>query len=115
PGVDAGVGRDTWEAALDCLRPRGLLVSFGNASGPVPAFQPLVLTMRGSLFLTRPSLVHYVATREELVASAAAVFEAIGSRAVRGEVRHKYLLSDAARAHADLEGRRTTGPGVLKP
>src|SRR5215831_14116722 len=107
------VGKDTWEASLDSLRPRGLLVSFGNASGPVPAFQPLVLTMKGSLFLARPSLVHYVATREELVASASAVFEAIGSWVVRVDIRHRYALRDAARAHADLEGRRTTGPIVL--
>ncbi len=109
------VGKDTWEASLDCLRPRGMLVSFGNASGPVPAFQPLVLTMRGSLFLTRPSLVHYVATREELVASAAAVFEAVRSGAVRVDIQHRYALAEAARAHADLEGRRTIGPIVLTP
>jgi NADPH2:quinone reductase len=107
------VGKDTWEASLESLRPRGLLVSFGNASGPVPAFQPLVLTMKGSLFLTRPSLAHYVATRHELVASAGAVFEAIRSGAVRVDIRHRYALADAARAHADLEGRRTTGPIVL--
>jgi NADPH:quinone reductase len=110
-----GVGKDTWEASLDSLRPRGMLVSFGNASGPVPAFQPLVLTMKGSLFLARPSLVHYVATREELVASAGAVFEAIGSGAVRIDIRHRYPLADAAHAHADLEGRRTSGPIVLTP
>jgi len=109
------VGKDTWEASLDCLRPRGMLVSFGNASGRVPAFQPLVLTMKGSLFLTRPSLAHYVATREELVGSAGAVFEAVGSGAVRVEIRHRYALAEAARAHADLEGRRTMGPIVLMP
>ena len=109
------VGKDTWEASLDCLRPRGMLVSFGNASGPVPAFQPLVLTMKGSLFLTRPSLAHYVATREELSGSAAAVFEAVGSGAVQVEIRHRYALGEAARAHADLEGRRTMGPIVLTP
>ena len=110
-----GVGKDTWDASLDCLRPRGMLVSFGNASGPVPTFQPLVLTTKGSLFLTRPSLVHYVATREELVASAGAVFEVIRSGAVRIDIRHRYPLSEAARAHADLEGRRTVGPVVLTP
>jgi NADPH2:quinone reductase len=92
-----------------------MLVSFGNASGPVPTFQPLVLTTKGSLFLTRPSLVHYVATREELVASAGAVFEVIRSGAVRIDIRHRYPLSEAARAHADLEGRRTVGPVVLTP
>ena len=110
-----GVGKDTWEASLDSLRPRGMLVSFGNASGPVPAFQPLILTTKGSLFLTRPSMFHYVATREELVASAAALFEVIRSGAVRVEVRHRYPLAETARAHADLEGRRTTGPIVLTP
>ena len=107
------VGKDTWEASLDCLRPRGMLVSFGNASGPVPAFQPFVLMMKGSLFLTRPSLAHYVATRDELAASASAVFDAIRSGAVRVDIRHRYALADAARAHADLEARRTTGPIVL--
>lgn len=109
------VGKDTWESSLDSLRPRGMLVSFGNASGPVPAFQPLVLTMRGSLFLTRPSLAHYIATRDEMVASAEAVFEAIRSGAVRVDIRHRYALADAARAHGDLEGRRTIGPIVLTP
>jgi NADPH2:quinone reductase len=109
------VGKDTWEASLDTLRPRGMLVSFGNASGPVPAFQPLVLTMKGSRFLTRPSMAHYVMARDELVASAAAVFEAIQSGAVRIDIRHRYALADAARAHADLEGRRTIGPIVLTP
>ena len=108
-----GVGKATWDASLDSLRPRGMLVSFGNASGPVPAFRPLVLTTKGSLFLTRPSLAHYVATRDDLLASAGAVFEAIRTGAVRVEVRHRYALADAARAHADLEGRRTTGPIVL--
>jgi NADPH2:quinone reductase len=92
-----------------------MLVSFGNASGPVPAFRPLVLTTKGSLFLTRPSLAHYVATREELVASAAAVFEVIRSGAVRVDIRHRYALAEATRAHADLEGRRTSGPIVLTP
>jgi NADPH2:quinone reductase len=110
-----GVGKDTWEASLDSLRPRGMLVSFGNASGPVPAFQPLILTTKGSLFLTRPSMFHYVLAREELVASATALFEIIRSGAVRVDVRHRYPLAETARAHADLEGRRTTGPIVLNP
>src|SRR5262245_28731021 len=110
-----GVGKDTWEASLDALRPRGMMVSFGNASGPVPPFLPMVLTMKGSLFLTRPSLAHYVATRDELVASAGAVFEAVQSGAVRVEIRHRYALAEATRAHADLEGRRTMGPIVLLP
>jgi NADPH2:quinone reductase len=109
------VGKDTFEASLDCLRPRGLLVCFGNASGPVPPFAPLVLTMKGSLFLTRPSLAHYVATRAELIGSASAVFDAIRDRSVRIEIGQRYALADAARAHAALEGRRTTGPTVLVP
>jgi NADPH2:quinone reductase len=109
------VGKDTFEASLDCLRPRGLLVCFGNASGPVPPFAPLVLTTKGSLFLTRPSLAHYVATRAELLASAGALFDAIRGGSVRVEIGQRYPLADAARAHADLEGRRTTGPTVLVP
>lgn len=109
------VGRDTFEASLDCLRPRGLLVSFGNASGPVPPFAPLVLTTKGSLFLTRPSLAHYIATRAELVASAGALFDAVLAGKIRVEIGQRYPLAEAARAHAGLEGRRTTGPSVLLP
>jgi NADPH:quinone reductase len=109
------VGRDTFEASLRCLRPRGLLVSFGNASGPVSAFQPLLLTTLGSLYLTRPSLVHYVATRSELLASADALFEIVLGGKVRVDIGQRYPLADAARAHADLESRRTTGSTVLLP
>ena len=109
------VGRDTFEASLDSLRPRGLLVSFGNASGPVPPFAPLVLTTKGSLFLTRPSLVHYIATRAELLESAGALFDAVLAGKIRVEIGQRYPLAEAARAHADLEGRRTTGPSVLVP
>jgi len=109
------VGRDTFEASLDSLRPRGLLVSYGNASGPVPPFAPLLLTTKGSLFLTRPSLVHYIATRAELLASAGAVFEAVLAGKIRVEIGQRYPLAEASRAHADLEGRRTTGPSVLSP
>jgi len=109
------VGRDTFEASLDSLRPRGLLVSYGNASGPVPPFAPLLLTTKGSLFLTRPSLVHYIATRAELLASAGAVFEAVLAGKIRVAIGQRYPLAEASRAHADLEGRRTTGPSVLSP
>jgi NADPH2:quinone reductase len=109
------VGRDTFAASLDCLRPRGLLVSFGNASGPVPAFEPLILMAKGSLFLTRPSLVHYTGTRVDLVASADALFDAIGSGAIRVEPPRRRPLAEAAAAHAELEGRRTTGATVLVP
>lgn len=109
------VGRDTFEASLDCLAPRGMMVSFGNASGPVPPFAPLLLTQKGSLFFTRPSLKHYALTREETVAGAEALFEVIRSGAVSAEVRQRYPLAEAARAHIELEGRRTTGASVLLP
>lgn len=109
------VGRDTFEASLDCLAPRGLMVSFGNASGPVAPFSPLLLSQKGSLFLTRPTLKHYALTREETVAGAEALFDVMRSGAVRVEVRQRYALADAARAHAELEGRRTTGASVLRP
>jgi NADPH2:quinone reductase len=110
-----GVGRDTFNASLDSLARRGMLVSFGNASGPVPAFEPAELAARGSLFFTRPSLMDYTATREELCASAAALFEVVANGAVRIAVRQTYALREAAQAHRDLEGRRTTGSTVLLP
>ena len=110
-----GVGRDTFTASLDSLARRGMLVSFGNASGPVPAFEPAELAMRGSLFFTRPSLMDYTAARDELAASAAALFEVVASGAVRIAVHQTYPLRDAAQAHRDLEGRRTTGSTVLLP
>ena len=109
------VGHDTFMESLDCLKPRGMLVSFGNASGPVPAFEPAELAMRGSLFFTRPSLMDYTAARDELAASAAALFEVVASGAVRIAVHQTYPLRDAAQAHRDLEGRRTTGSTVLLP
>ncbi|MFN3076782.1 MAG: quinone oxidoreductase family protein [Alphaproteobacteria bacterium] len=110
-----GVGKDTFAGSLDCLAPRGMMVPFGNASGPVPPVDPLVLTQKGSLFLTRPSLMHYTAKRNELEDSAAAVFDVIASGAVKVRVDHTYPLSDAAQAHRDLEGRKTTGSVVLIP
>lgn len=109
------VGKDTFMASLDCLSPRGLMVSYGNASGPVPPFAPLLLTEKGSLFFTRPSLKHYTLTRAERVASAEALFDVVLRGAVTVEVQQRYPLADAARAHADLEGRRTTGATVLLP
>jgi NADPH2:quinone reductase len=109
------VGKRTFTTSLDCLRPRGLLVSFGNASGVVPAFEPLLLSAKGSLFLTRPTLGHYVATRAELLEAARALFEVVGSGAVKAEIGQTYALRDAATAHADLEERRTTGSTVLLP
>lgn len=110
-----GVGRDTFTASLDSLARRGMLVSFGNASGPVPPFSPAELSLRGSLYLTRPSLMDYTASREELCASAAALFAVVASGTVRIEVHQTYPLRDAAQAHRDLEGRRTTGSTVLLP
>lgn len=115
PVVFDGVGKDTWEASLDCLRPRGLLVSFGNASGPVPP-QPLaILNAKGSLYVTRPSLNSYTATREELEASAKQVFKMVKSGKVRIAIDQRYPLAEAAQAHIDLESRKTTGQTILMP
>jgi NADPH2:quinone reductase len=109
------VGKDTFEGSLDCLQPLGMMVSYGNSSGPVPPFSPLVLSAKGSLFLTRPSLMTYTAHREELLATAAELFEVVRSGAVRVEIRQTYPLAEAAQAHRDLEARRTTGSTVLMP
>jgi NADPH2:quinone reductase len=109
------VGAETFTASLDSLRPRGLMVSFGNASGPVPPFSVLELSRRGSLFLTRPTLFHYIATRAELERGARELFAVIGSGRVRVEIGQTYPLQDAAQAHRDLEGRRTVGSTVLLP
>jgi NADPH2:quinone reductase len=109
------VGKDTFAASLDSLRVRGLLVSFGQASGPVPALDPLVLNAKGSLFLTRPKLGDYVRTPEELTARAAAVFDAISKGILRVRIAQTYPLADAARAHVDLEARKTTGSTLLLP
>jgi NADPH2:quinone reductase len=109
------VGKDTFMRSLDCLRPRGLMVSFGQASGMVPPLDISILSAKGSLFLTRPTLMTYTASREDLMASAAALFDAVLRGGVRIEVRQTYPLRDAARAHADLEARKTTGSTVLIP
>ena len=115
PVVYDGVGKDTFQASLASLARRGMLVSFGNASGPVPAFEPAILAGKGSLYLTRPTLADYTATRAELLASAAALFAVVQSGAVKIEVRQTYPLKDAAQAHRDLEARKTTGSTVLLP
>jgi NADPH2:quinone reductase len=115
PVVYDGIGKDTWDASLDCLAPRGMMVSFGNASGPVTQINPGILAAKGSLFLTRPTLFHYVATRADLLAAARDLFAVIKSRKVRISVNQTYALKDAAIAHADLEGRKTTGSTVLIP
>jgi NADPH2:quinone reductase len=109
------VGKDTFFASLDSLRPLGMMVTYGNASGPVPPFAPLELARRGSLFLTRPTLFHYVARRADLERAARELFEVIGRGAVRIEIGQTYALQDAAQAHRDLEARRTIGSTVLLP
>jgi NADPH:quinone reductase len=109
------VGKDTFFASLDCLRPLGLMVTYGNASGPVPPVAPLELARRGSLFLTRPTLFHYIARRVELERAARDLFEVIGRGAVRIEIGQTCALQDAAQAHRDLEARRTIGSTVMIP
>jgi NADPH2:quinone reductase len=109
------VGKDTFLESLDSLRPLGTMVTYGNASGPPPAISPLELSKRGSLFLTRPTLFHYIATREALDSAARELFAAVKSKAVRVLIGQTYPLSEAAEAHRDLESRRTTGSTVLIP
>jgi len=109
------VGKDTFEGSLDCLAPLGLMVSFGNASGPVPPISPLLLAQNGSLFLTRPTLMTYTARREDLLATAADLFAVIRSGAVKVRIDATFPLREAAAAHAALEGRGTTGSTVLLP
>ncbi|MGE0094603.1 MAG: quinone oxidoreductase [Alphaproteobacteria bacterium] len=115
PVVYDSIGKDTFEGSLDCLRPRGLMVSFGNASGPVPPFSIAILGAKGSLYLTRPSLAAYTATRADLLESAKALFDVVTSGAVKIAVNQTYPLKDAAQAHRDLEARKTTGSTVLIP
>lgn len=109
------VGKDTFIDSLDCLAPLGMMVSYGNASGPPPAISPLELSKRGSLFLTRPSLFAYIAKREDLDAAAKALFSMISSKKVRLHIGQRYPLADAARAHRELEARKTTGSTLLIP
>jgi NADPH2:quinone reductase len=109
------VGNDTFPASLDCLRPLGMFVSFGQSSGPIPPFSMSLLAQKGSLFATRPTLFVYNAKREDLEASAAALFEVVLSGAVKIKINQRYALKDAGKAHSDLEGRRTTGTTILIP
>ncbi|MEI5679570.1 quinone oxidoreductase [Mesorhizobium sp. CGMCC 1.15528] len=109
------VGKDTFPGSLDCLRPRGMFVSFGQSSGPIPPFNMALLSQKGSLYATRPTLFTYIAKREDLEASAAALFEVVSSDVVDIKINQRYALKDAAKAHADLEGRRTTGTSILIP
>lgn len=117
-GVDVvydSVGKSTFDGSLDCLRRRGLMVSFGNASGAPAPVAPGTLSAKGSLFLTRPTLADYTTTRDELEIAAAALFAVIRTGVVKADVRQRYPLQEAARAHADLEARRTTGTTLLIP
>jgi len=115
PVVYDGVGKDTFMGSLDCLSPLGLLASFGNASGAVTQFNPGVLAQKGSLFLTRPTLATYTATREDLVKAAQELFAVVKSGKVRIAINQTYPLREAAQAQRDLESRKTTGSTVLIP
>ncbi len=115
PVVYDSIGKDTFEGSLDCLSLRGMMVSFGNASGPVPAFEPAILSQKGSLYLTRPTLMAYTATREELVACANDLFDVVASGDVKININQRYPLSETAQAHRDLEARKTTGSTILLP
>jgi NADPH2:quinone reductase len=115
PVVYDGVGKDTFPASLDCLQPRGLFVSYGNASGPVPPLDILMLTAKGSLYLTRPTLVTYTATRAAIEAMAKDLFDLVLAGKIVSEPRQTFPLKDAAAAHRALESRATTGATVLLP
>ncbi|MCB8837111.1 quinone oxidoreductase [Aurantimonas sp. VKM B-3413] len=107
------VGKDTFPASLDCLKPRGLWVTFGQSSGKLPEIDLAILNQKGSLYATRPTLFNYVATREDLEASAKALFDVIASGAVKIEIGQSYPLAEAQQAHRDLEARKTTGATIL--
>lgn len=109
------VGRTTFEKSLGCLRPRGMLVLYGASSGAVPPFDPIKLTQKGSLFLTRPSLAHYIGTREELEWRAGEVLGMVQKGELKLRIEHVYKLAEAQQAHRDLEGRKTTGKLLLIP
>jgi len=115
PVVYDSVGKTTWEGSLDCLRPLGMLVSFGNASGAVAPFNPGILSQKGSLYLTRPTLVTYTASREDLEMTSKSLFDIVLSGKVKIEISARYKLADAQQAHRDLEGRKTTGSVILVP
>jgi NADPH2:quinone reductase len=115
PVVYDSVGKDTFEGSLDCLAPRGLLASFGQSSGGVDAFNPGILAAKGSLYLTRPTLMTYNVTTEEIADSAGALFDVVGSGKVKIEINNRYPLADTAQAHRDLQDRKTTGSTILIP
>jgi NADPH2:quinone reductase len=117
-GVDVvydSVGKTTFDKGLNILRPRGMMVLFGGSSGAVPPFDLIILTQKGSLYLTRPSLGNYISTRQELVAQSGAVFSMIAAGKLKLRIEHTYPLAEAQRAHRDLEGRKTTGKLLLIP
>jgi NADPH2:quinone reductase len=109
------VGRTTFEKGLNILRPRGMMVLFGGSSGAVPPFDLVVLSQKGSLYVTRPTLANYIATREELVARSGAVFGMMAAGKLHLRIDYTYPLSEAQQAHRDLEGRKTTGKLLLIP
>ena len=115
PVVYDSVGVDTFEKSLDCLAPLGMLVCFGQSSGPIPPFDLGVLNTKGSLFLTRPSLMAYTAARKDLLTAAKDLFEMVGNGSVKIEINQRFPLKDAAEAHRALEGRKTTGSTLLMP
>jgi NADPH2:quinone reductase len=115
PVVYDSVGKTTFQGSLDCLRPLGLMVSFGNASGAVPPFEPGLLTQKGSLYLTRPTLATYTASRADLEATAKDLFDMVLSGKVKIAINHTYALKEAQQVHRDLEGRKTTGSVVMLP
>jgi NADPH2:quinone reductase len=115
PVVYDSVGKTTWEGSLNCLRPLGMWVTFGNASGPVPPLNTLILSQKGSLFCTRPTLATYIASRADLEMTSKSLFDVVKSGKVKIEITGRYKLADAAQAHRDLEGRKTTGSVILLP
>lgn len=115
PVVYDGIGKDTFAGSLDCLAPRGMMVTYGNASGPVPPVDLSVLSAKGSLKITRPTLMTYTARRELLEPMAAELFDVVSSGKVKIEIHQRYDLQNAAQAHRDLEARKTTGSTILLP
>jgi len=115
PVVYDSVGKTTWEGSLDCLRPLGMMVFFGNASGPVPPLNTGILAQKGSLYVTRPTLMTYTASRADLEMTSKSLFDVVKAGKVKIEISARYKLADAAQAHRDLEGRKTTGSVILLP
>jgi len=107
------VGKDTFFKSMDCLKMRGMLVSFGQSSGSVPAFEPGILSAKGSLYLTRPTLMHYTMKREDLLAAAQDLFTHLANGSVKTTIGQTYTLADAAQAHRDLEARKTSGSTIF--